>query len=109
MSQARLAVLPLGHPASRARRASRNLRAPSWDTAVTLFAGRLPSPPVKLDRHPACVGEQLEAARLHPERRRALLGWYRWQVARPALLEYDQRAFRKAASEVFSYAAPLVC
>ena len=29
------------------------------------------------------------------------MGWYRWQVVRPALFEYDQQAFRKAASEVF--------
>ncbi|CAK0859458.1 unnamed protein product [Prorocentrum cordatum] len=60
MTQARLAVLPLDHPASWAWQASRNMHVPSWDTAVTALAGRLPSPPAMLDRHPACVGEQLE-------------------------------------------------
>ncbi|CAK0877688.1 unnamed protein product [Prorocentrum cordatum] len=98
LARARLAVLPLDHPASRAWQASRCLHAPSWVTAVAALAGRLPSPPVQLDRHPACAGEQLEAARAHPARRRALLEWYRWQVVRPALLEYDRQAFRKAAS-----------
>ncbi|CAK0852658.1 unnamed protein product, partial [Prorocentrum cordatum] len=49
---------------------------------------RLPSPPVQMDRHPACAAEQLEAARANPAR----LERHRLQVVRPALVEHDRQA-----------------
>ena len=95
MARARLAALPVDHPASVAWQASRLLQVPTWETASAALGNNLLKAPVQIDLHPLFAGAPLAAARMDPGRRRDLLARYRWEVLRPALVEYDRQAFRR--------------
>ena len=98
MARARFDVLPAGHPASIVGAAAADLPVRSWLTDAAALALVLPSPPLPITEHPAFAGAPLRAAKRCPEARRALLQAYKWQVLRPAMLEYDRAAFQEAAA-----------
>ena len=111
MARARFDALPAGHPASIAGGAAATLPVRSWLTDAAALALVLPSPlclPITV--HPGFAGAPLHAARSCPAARRALLQACKWQVLRPAVLDYDRAAFQEAATPPlptlgFSFAA----
>ena len=100
LTRARIFLLPSEHAAHRMLRLAVDKQAPSWATCVKAlmvdprFSSPLPEVTSVLGMNPSILAE----ARRDKLVRKKILSDYKWQVVRPVLLDYDQRAFVQAST-----------
>jgi hypothetical protein len=102
MARARAAVLPADHPLARVIELADQIPAHTWARASRLLqrSQRWLEPIPDLTQSPSFTPDELQDARGDAAKRREVLRRYKWTVVRPALVDYDSRAYTAAASSV---------
>ena len=102
IAYARIALLPVGHPAVSLLQLALNLPCISWAGVVrsSMHADRLAhSIP---DITEVMAASDVDAARKDADHRRALLKQYKWDFVRPILAAADEYDYQKAAQKVIA-------
>ena len=98
---AKLFLLPEGHPGATFVRMALRVQSRTWVSATVqlLRQGGLPRPIPLIFEGDIFDVDQLQAARRSSKIRKTVLTYYRTQVVRPILLDYDHQACREALAK----------